>query len=225
MKEFENNIKEKLESRRETPSDEAWLNISKSLETKSTQQYKRKFWTIAVAASFIGVLITVGLFNFEFEQNNSPVVNSPENTELDNQEHNEFTNPKVEVVNTLKPKAKIDFRLQLPKSNSKITTYAVIEKAEMSKENLSKAERLLSEVEQDLSETEAEEELLAEVEHLLAKAKSNLDSDTDRKIMNKINPETLLAEIDPNSSMNFKDLILKKIEDNYKELRSSFTAR
>ncbi len=214
-----------LESRRETPSDEAWLNISKNLEKKTVQKYKRKYWMIAVAASFIGVLVTLGIFNLNIKTENPTVVTSPENSIKEIQDSKVIERPVLQIANVLKPNKKIKNEVQLPNSKFEIINFKQIEKVQKSKINSTKAESLLAEVEQELVENEAEEKLLSEVEALLAEAQSDLDSDTKRKIIDRVDPASLLAEIDPNSKMDFKDLIIQKIEDNYKELRSSFTAR
>jgi hypothetical protein len=59
---FEDNIREKLESREIEPSGDAWKRLSERLDENSKKKNNYTFW-YAIAASIIGVLIVVSVFS------------------------------------------------------------------------------------------------------------------------------------------------------------------
>jgi len=76
---FENNIKEKLEERRLTPSDRTWAALQDKLDANTSKRSKKPFWWMGLAASFIGIILISTLF-FDKEE----VVNTP--TEVVNED-------------------------------------------------------------------------------------------------------------------------------------------
>ena len=59
---LEDNIREKLEDRELEPSKGAWNKLSEQLDANSERKINKVIW-YAIAASFIGILIAVSVFN------------------------------------------------------------------------------------------------------------------------------------------------------------------
>ncbi|MCH7525722.1 MAG: hypothetical protein IIC74_12215 [Bacteroidetes bacterium] len=59
---FENDLKEKLEKRRVQPSVHAWETLQKRLDANESKKSHRSFWRLAIAASFVGILIVSSIF-------------------------------------------------------------------------------------------------------------------------------------------------------------------
>ena len=68
---FEDNIREKLEGRELEPSKDAWNKLSEQLDSNSEKKTNKVMW-FAIAASLIGILIAVSVFN---SRNNKSVEN------------------------------------------------------------------------------------------------------------------------------------------------------
>ena len=75
---FEENIKQKLDGRKIKPSDSAWERIAKNLDDQRPKKQKPKWLWIAVAASFVGILILAGNFlGPDFNNTKNQVVTVP----------------------------------------------------------------------------------------------------------------------------------------------------
>ncbi|WP_418510766.1 hypothetical protein [Corallibacter sp.] len=68
---FEEELKEKLEQRTIEPSSDAWESLAHKLDNQKSNQNKKVFWWIGIAASVVGVLLVTTIF-----------FNKPENQEV-----------------------------------------------------------------------------------------------------------------------------------------------
>lgn len=111
---FEENIKEKLENRTINPSANAWETLSKNLENTPQTKSKNKFWWLAIAASFIGMLL---VYNIMFN-NTSQTIPSQNVVEID-----------TDYINEINKNNTIDKAIKVNTSTAEITTQnqAVIE--------------------------------------------------------------------------------------------------
>lgn len=120
---FEENIRQKLEQRKIQPSAGAWERIDKDLDGQKPQKSKPKWLWLAVAASFVGILILDGtFFDTNKPQNDPPIVNIPSGDETLSED-----NPKKEklVQEETIPQSEIEdrpFGEKLPTSKSKRQT-------------------------------------------------------------------------------------------------------
>jgi hypothetical protein len=71
---FEEHIKEKLEQRKLQPSNVAWQKLSNQLDADVSKKNSKSFWWLAIAASFVGVLITVSVLMNSEEKNTTPII-------------------------------------------------------------------------------------------------------------------------------------------------------
>ena len=78
---FEDNIREKLQEREISPSQDAWKKLHSKLESRPNKINKKLIW-FAVAASFIGIFIIASML---FENDASTITNSSDFV-LENQE-------------------------------------------------------------------------------------------------------------------------------------------
>jgi hypothetical protein len=79
---FEDNIREKLEGREIEPSKNAWNKLSDQLDASSDRKTTKVIW-YAIAASLIGILIAVSVFN---TRNNKSVENATDFVKTDTSE-------------------------------------------------------------------------------------------------------------------------------------------
>lgn len=79
---FEENIREKLEGREIEPSKNAWKNLSNQLDASSEKKTNKVIW-YAIAASLIGILIAVSVFN---SRNNKAIENATDFVIIDTSE-------------------------------------------------------------------------------------------------------------------------------------------
>ncbi|WP_418512819.1 hypothetical protein [Corallibacter sp.] len=68
---FEEELKAKLEQRTIEPSSDAWESLAHKLDNQESNQNKKVFWWIGIAASVVGVLLVTTMF-----------FNKPENQEV-----------------------------------------------------------------------------------------------------------------------------------------------
>lgn len=75
---FEENIKRKLDARTIKPTEAAWERISKNLDDKPSRKKKPRWFWLAVAAGFVGILILAGNFlGPDFNNTKNQVVTAP----------------------------------------------------------------------------------------------------------------------------------------------------
>lgn len=123
---FEENIREKLEERELQPSKLAWEKLSTQLDAESETK-SRSFMWLAIAASFVGVLIIASVL---FNQSTIP---SEENIQLviEDMESTESIQLKQEVKSNTEPSEVI--QKSEVASNEKTSEENVIQQAKVSK--------------------------------------------------------------------------------------------
>ncbi|MGM0635328.1 MAG: hypothetical protein ACQESK_04640 [Bacteroidota bacterium] len=225
MEKFEDNIKEKLESRRLSPSDEAWLNINKKLEKKAKKKYRQKIIIMAVAASFVGILLSIGISTLGNHSATDSVVDSNKNEKPIQTE--EFSVQKTNKRAVITPVNQLVFQpKKTPLNKPKITVdYKIYStthfKPAISSTEKTMAQQLLAEAEYEIKQ----DSLQMEVENLLAAAKSNVKKQAHKELIDSIDPASLLAEIDPESTLNLKEKIWQRLEENFKEIKLSLSSK
>jgi len=68
---FENDLKDKLEQRKLQPSPDAWKNLQERLDANQNKNNNKDYWWLAIAASFVGILIVSSIF---FNKNQSDTI-------------------------------------------------------------------------------------------------------------------------------------------------------
>lgn len=219
MDEFKNNIQNKFSQREIQPTDEAWGRITGELATSRTSKTKSLWLWSGIAAGFIGLLVLLTPLYFT-ESNSLPVVNLEEKET----QTIEVERESMVSVNQLQSRGIKTSPIQISKSKLIMN---VIEPSNIKNltPNQLKAQTLLAEVEQELENERFSQQNIDEVDNLLAQARTKLSTQKDQKIFDQLSAESLLAELDLENGDSFKDKIWKLIEMNYKELKSSLSAR
>lgn len=124
---FEENIREKLQERELQPSKEAWLKLEKQLEANIPAKKRNNFTWLAIAAGFVGVLLTVTLlFNKE-----TPISN--EMVDVEQELPINSSNPSEEIKENIQLVSEDPVENKLETTN---TEELVVEKMKMSSDNL-----------------------------------------------------------------------------------------
>ena len=120
---FENKIKDSLEQRTMQPSSDAWNKLQLNLDAPQKKRSLKRYWVLAIAAGFIGVLlVNVLFFNFN-KLPNSTIVNTESATENTIVVDTE-TNIKHEVAT--ETNVEKGDELQDVKENTHITTHVLV---------------------------------------------------------------------------------------------------
>jgi len=124
---FEENIREKLQEREIQPSKDAWLKLEKQLDEVAPKKKRTNFTWFAIAAGFVGVLLTITLlFNeetsvtnelveVETEKPTKPLDNKVE--VIDNTQIVSEDTPEIEIVENIENESPIIKETQNSSSN------------------------------------------------------------------------------------------------------------
>lgn len=94
---FEEQIKEKLESRNIIPSDAVWSQLSDKLDSEQKKNNSRRIWWLGIAASVAAlVMISVTYFNSGIENNSEPVIVNEDSMIEEALPNNTYVQPKIE---------------------------------------------------------------------------------------------------------------------------------
>lgn len=221
---FENSIKEKLEERRISPSNESWKTLSNQLDKNKNYSFK----TFLIAASLIGIIFTV-LLNFNNQkQPISKTIETVKDSVLTGNDFITSTEKKVDSVieNHIEKKDFIpqlvqnDIQLKNKEIEPKINKVLNTTTPQFQKNNSSSEGFLATSfIKKDSNLVPLENE----IELLLAQAKSNIniESNIDTSII--VDYKSLLedAEIELEIDNSLKNKIFKAVVTNYNSLSNN----
>lgn len=216
---LENQIKEKLTSREIQPSAQAWDRLDAMLSVAENKTPKRKINWLAIAAVFVGFTILGTIFI----NKNKEITTVNENVVLET--------PKVDIqknVDAIKPILKTEpiltenqVELQKNQQPATNTQYPKPQKERVSiiKNNQNQiAEIPQSEVpkiqNQKILETNSDEILLSE------KAKNQIPKTTI-----KVNPSSLLSQVDGELTQTFREKVIIKVSKNFQTIKVAVATR
>lgn len=227
----ENNIKEKLEKRRITPSDEAWNKLETKLDGQK-QKSKKGFWWIGIAASFLlGILIS-GLF---YSNQNTEKTTKIANGKQDVQTVKETTPSVFPKLKEIKPEP-IQFEITplasntIKKESRKIDSPQIVKsqpipakvkpKEEAPKFNETTQETddlnvvIASIMEKAKTQSQTHEVTDAEIDKLIREAQFRIKAESAFKASkNTVNANVLLQEVEFEMDKSLKDRVFKAIKD------------
>ena len=135
---FDNHIKNLMENREIQPSNQAWSKLSNRIDEDQKPNRNKWFWLSGLAASLVGVLIMVNVFNASAEKTPTLVetnINEDLKTDLKTTESIKIEVPKIEdvseenqlveiseVKSTLTNKRKNNYRVESPSTKNKAAT-------------------------------------------------------------------------------------------------------
>lgn len=243
MDKLEKHIKDTLEERTMAPSPGAWEKIAGQISIQPKKK-GRKWYPLAIAASFVGILLVSILF-FTSEPNKATqiqvVEENPGKTEVN---YDVETRPieliqkeqlnvgEVEVAKSepepILPESRKE-QVELPKSESVLAQQGT--KLPVEDERIKKSEGLIfQKVEEVVAQVEVMESLQnnvsdAEVDSLLRAAQKQILTDKLFTQNGSVDAMGLLAEVEDELDETFRDQIFDALKDGYLKLRTAVADR
>ena len=177
---FDNNIKQKFNSREIEPSAPAWDRLNAMLTVEEEKKQPKKYFWLKVAASFI---LFTGMGYVFFQQNQKSEILKPNNEIVISKETptNEVENKEdTEII--ISTEVKDELAVSTPKTTT--TT-----KEEVSKPNDNSTYK---------SKFESHKEITEKLKEISAHKENNPEQTNQKSTYNYVNPETLLAEVQGN---------------------------
>ncbi len=181
---FDNNIKEKFNSREIEPSAKAWDRLDAMLTVAEEKKQPKKYFWLKIAASF---LLFTGMGYVFFQQNQKSEILKPNNEIVISNETptNEVENKEdTEIIISSEVENKL--AVSTPKTTS--TT-----KEEVSKPNDNSTYK---------SKFESYKEITEKLKEISAHNENNPEQTNQKSTYNYANPETLLAEVQGEKKLN-----------------------
>ena len=243
LNKIENKIKEKLNSREIQPSPQAWDRLDAMLSVSEEKKSRRPFGFLFIAAS-IAVLLAVGLFFFT--QNDSQIrpkddvvtseikdtVEKPVNEKLtlsvEQKEEivlTESQSPESQITNSNDQRVSINNQKTPNTNQQSINQNPLINREKEIEFQINSDVALKNlpaiEIKKDIISNKSipsDEQLVANLDKT-AKQSSKKNTDV------KINPKSLLSQVDGELELSFREKIINKISKNYKEVKVALSNR
>jgi hypothetical protein len=207
---FENQFREKLNSRELNPSEAAWDRLDAMLSV--VDKPKRKFSWLYIAASILGFLLVSTIF-----------FNQKENT-IDVKKNNVAIENKTEKVNLKTEIKSIKTESDFSKINLKQETKPLVQTQKNTKSN---AENQMLKTKKEV----VAELIVANInsnpeniDSLLASVEKNSQSDSKKPSV-KVNTTNLLNQVDGELQLSFREKALNTITQKYKEAKEALVNR
>ena len=221
---LENEFRNKLNQREINPSENSWDRLDAMLTVAEEKKSKRSYSWIYIAASIIGFAF-FGTFFFNQSNKNTTVESNKVVMEK-----NQKVEPKKEVLSIIplesKPESGIVI-LEDKKENKKsrntnsIITNQIAQnsKPDSLKSNIKNGQSI-PETEQFVSSNRNEKSL----EEMLASVQTNSKA-ANSKTFVKVNPNTLLSQVDGELELSFREKVINKVNKNYQTVKVALANR
>lgn len=216
---LENEFRKKLNQREITPNENSWDRLDAMLTVAEGEKPTRSYSWIYIAASIIGFAF---LGTFFFTQNNQNTTIESNEVVIENNKKAEPIqkeisivppNPKSEstvVISELKKaKRNSQIKYQVAQNSSSDNLIPIFEKKETNQEIVQVATSNTSDVNVD--------KMLAEVQT------SSKEGNSKTKI--KVNPNTLLTQVDGELELSFREKVINKVNKNYQTVKVALANR
>ncbi len=243
MDKLEKHIKEKLEERTIAPSASAWDRIAGQVSIQPKKK-SRKWYPLAIAASFIGILLVSILF-FTSQPNNEIPVQVVEGNHGKSEKVKEIEMIPTEIPQKEQPEgmdvqvAKSEPETVLPESGKKQEELSRSEsvlvqqetKLPVQDDRIKKSEGIIfQKVEEVVAQVEILESIQsnvteAEVDSLLRAAQKQILTDKLFAQDGTVDAMGLLAEVEDELDETFRDQIFDALKDGYLKLRTAVADR
>jgi hypothetical protein len=230
---FDNRIKDKIETRTITPSADAWKKLEAMMP--AVDQPKPKYAWIYIAASFIGLLIVGTIFFQNFETNISQkdiplVLEQNKNTDRpqDLEAVKELTAPaKKENNNRSVIQVVATKGLQSKKVTSEKNQAVVV----LITNPVNQEQNLSSSSEDKSTATASRNKYISGAELLAAVSNVKLETTTTARAIDvpkqgyKINPNSLLSSTETELNQSFRETVLNKLSKNFNSIKTVLVNR
>jgi hypothetical protein len=245
---LENQIREKLNSREIQPSAQAWDRLDAMLSVAEEKKTKRPFGFLFIAAS-ITVLLTVGMFFFtqngtEIQPKDDVVTTEPKDTVQKpvNEMPTPFVEQKEVVVSnetqrTESQTANNNQRVSINNQKSAIKNQKSINQNPLINRDKEIEYQNSSDVAlKDLPKVETRKNIIVyrpiennsivpTDEQLLAGLDKTAKQSTEKKAVVKVNPNSLLSQVDGELELTFREKVINRVAKNYKEVKVALANR
>ncbi|TYA57986.1 hypothetical protein [Formosa maritima] len=239
---FEENIKDKLENRTLQPTSQAWNTLSNKLDADAKKSSKKIVWWLGIAASLVGILFMVNIFNSTSDINNSEsiIVNT------EDQKGENFQDKSIKESNLTKvviedSKTEIEHLVEMNTTSKSLTNNVVVNKKnQINKGSITEVEPnveseividkpilVLSTSEVELAQNENQESIKktkTNIDALLSKAQQNLTNKNHIKSYS-IDPDALLQDVEQDLDESFRAKVFETIKTNYKRVKTAVAER
>lgn len=229
---FEKKAKDVLERRTITPSQDAWAHLNKKLE-QSEKKRKLSIWWIGLAATFVGVMLAITLFNKEEVMPENTIVNQEKDQQ--SKEQPTITKNKIEdkvednlehtpLVNANEKVKKSKLKTEKPKTSvinkkKKTQQYLAVASTKNIEENNNQLSSQISE--NTVAEVSEEQINLDEANQLLENAMNQFSVDDYKNVTEKINANDLLEEVEMTSEKSLKHRLFHVVKSGYETVKST----
>lgn len=229
---FEKKAKDVLERRTITPSQDAWAQLNKKLE-QSEKKRKLSVWWIGLAATLVGIMLAITLFNKEEAMPENTIVNQEKDKQ--SKEQSTITKNKIEdkVEENLEhtPIVNANIKVETSKLKTEQPNTSIINKKKKTAQYLAKVNPKHKEenkhqlsnqkLENKVAEVSKEQPTLDEANQLLEKAINQFSADDYKNVTEKINANDLLEEAEMTSEKSLKHRLFHVVKSGYETVKST----
>lgn len=229
---FENKMKSGLEERRLQPSAQSWNQLQSQLDAQEKKRSFKRYWFMAIAASFIGVLL-LNTWMFTSKSNTNiqivDIKSTVKNTEIvtDSSELNQDTIAISSLKNQEKEQIETETRIQnVVTSNKKKKSHTTVatkkEELEFAKINLIKKDTVLNSAlaQQDIPVSSDY------IEDLLQQAEQQIISEKALKAsLQTVNSKELLENVEFEIEDSFRDKVFDAVKSGFVKVKTAVVER
>ncbi|WP_417557724.1 hypothetical protein [Mesoflavibacter zeaxanthinifaciens] len=229
---FEKKAKDVLERRTIAPSKDAWAQLNNKLE-QSDKKRKLSVWWIGVAATLVGVMLAITLFNKEEVLPENTIVNQEKKQQ--NKEKPTITKNKIKdkveenlenkpLVNVNEESENSKLKTETPKTlvtkkKKQTQQYLAVASTKNIEENNNQLSSQISE--NTVAEVSEEQTNLDEANQLLENAMNQFSADDYKNVTEKINANDLLEEVEMTSEKSLKHRLFHVVKSGYETVKST----
>lgn len=238
---FEKHIREQLQERELSPSATAWGNLSQKLDKEMPQKDRRNYTWMAIAASFVGLLL-VSTFLFPEKENTSEIVEANKEEVPESSTENKALETLIEIneavgENNTKEEKSITNKEKNTGVSVKSTQQTTIAATKIAKEQvlvtpLEKEdlfmESKLNEVVSSVQELQNNNKNISpdEIDALLAKAQREISNyKILKKNIQKVDAAALLMDVEVELERSFRDKVFDVLGSGFNKVRTAMSAR
>lgn len=245
---WDDNMKEKLETREIKPSENSWDVLADRLEAAEKRKSKALFWRLGIAASMVGILFTTVLFfngrsgevqqpaivdmQEQVEEQSIPMDRLPQQKQLAETEESVESNeplvknaPKTEPLKTQQSLAvRVDQNLNVAKNegNTSLEPLRRIPQTETLEDQ--KVMEIVAQI-QDLKKN-GQTVTDADIDALLHKAQRELAHQTIiKQSIRTVDANALLQDVETDLQHSFRNKIFEALKDSYETVITAVAER
>lgn len=239
---IEENIKEKFRNREINPSPQAWDRVAAQLKEEQRQKKGTKFYKLAIAAGFVGILLVSSLFLFKNSTASNPIVSAPEHfgpaenfqrlTHIDQDKNDSDTDSLQQVTAqeqvSLQHK-NLEKRIDVPLEGEKYNiTQTKIEPVAMQAKVADSIDAAVMELLASVTEAEQEGISVSDevIENLLAEARAKIVREHSfAQKSASITATALLEDVEAELDPSFRDRVFYALKEGFQKAREALVSR